>query len=171
MSQYIDQQDQAWNNLEHWEQERLRKAVKLLCEARHSRLSDTAALVWCKSLAPYAKGQLLWTTMRTLCEATGKPSIAEIKTAMRGRPELNQYQPPKKLTPEEQKKSDLAAVMSMLWLHYEHGWQAKDFSWKIFERVFEREGADAETILAGAREAFSRETIAKWMRDQEAAGN
>lgn len=57
--------------------------------------------------------------------------------------------------------------MSMLWLHYEKGWQAPNFQGTVFERNF---GVETARALAAAREIYDREAVARWMRMQEQRG-
>jgi hypothetical protein len=59
----------------------------------------------------------------------------------------------------------------MLYLVYEYGWTASDFTGEIFKRVFERQEADAQTCLNAAREAFDQNTVRWWMQNQISEGN
>ena len=52
--------DEAWSKLHPVHQERLKKAVMLLAETHGRKLSPAAITVWCRALAPFAEGQLVW---------------------------------------------------------------------------------------------------------------
>jgi hypothetical protein len=151
---------EAWDKLHPVHQERLKKAVMLLAETHSRKLSPAAITVWCRALAPYAEGKLLWRAFQTACETERMPSIDSLRTLMRGRPELSVFQPPPPLSEAEQKRSDQAAIMSMLWLHYECGWSFHDVSGHVLARCF---GGDAHSALVKAAECFDAETVRKWM--------
>lgn len=86
--------------------------------------------------------------------------------------------PPPVLVPlrlEEQKRSDNAAMLSMLWLHYNHGWDLMQVGQHTIGRVVARQlgvpDLELVKVLSAAKEAYPKEMVLQWMRDQEAAGN
>jgi hypothetical protein len=73
------------------------------------------------------------------------------------------------LTPEQKKRADFAAMMSMLWLSYGlHGgrpWRPEDFDGSLWSSVFE--GVDPLTAILAAREKYAPELVRNWMRQTE----
>lgn len=79
------------------------------------------------------------------------------------------------LTPAEKKRSDNAAVLSMLWLHYHHGWALERVGQETIGRVVSAQLGvpivDMAKMLADVKEIYPKEMVLQWMRDQQAAGN
>jgi hypothetical protein len=96
------------------------------------------------------------------------PSIAEVKTGMAGRTDLEAFKPIPELTPEQRAKSNKAAILSMLWLHYAKGWSLDSFKGHVLGKAYE---GDPTAALKAACEIYDRDLVMRWMQDQQAAGN
>ncbi len=168
LDQWTKQRAESWQRLDIQDRDNLRKAIKLLAEVHGKRLSDQAILVWCKALAAYTQGKALWRALAESCEDDRMPSIAKVKSRLGDRPELSAMKPIPELTPREKDRSEQAAMLSMLWLHYVHGWGPEDFRGSIFETKY---GKDPSTAIREAAERIDRATVERWMQDQIAAGN
>lgn len=156
--------EQYWARLTQHQQAKLSSKIQVLFDASGTRLSDKTLKFWCMALAKYATGAMVFRALEQCSEEGTRPSIAKVKTLMRGRPELEEYKPPPKLTESQCKRSEQAAIMSMLWLHYEHGWKLTDFAGHILGRLF---GRDPTEALKAAAEMYDRATLARWMEDQK----
>lgn len=159
---------EAWARLDQRDQDRLTRAIKLLSEAHSKRLSPAGILTWCRALAPFAKQASLWRALEASCEEARFPSIAQVKSLMRGRPETESFKPIPPLTPEQKRRADHAAVLSMLWLHYTQGWRLTDFHGTVLAKAF---GKDPHEALAAAVAVYDEATVRRWMSDQQRAGN
>lgn len=95
------------------------------------------------------------------------PTPNRVKTRLRERAELKPIEIPQ-LTTAERENSDKSAVLSMLWLHYAKRWPFEAFNGSVFERNF---GKDPVTALKAAAELYDKETIMRWMQDQERLAN
>ena len=166
---------QTYSDLSDLLRAKLQSAVKLLAEVHNRRMSDAAVMVWCKALAPYAEGSMLWRAMAAGTEEDKMPSLHRIKELMRGRPDAKAWTDLTPLTPAEKKRSDNAAMLSMLWLHYHHGWSLEQVGQETIGRVVSAQLGvaivDMPKMLAAAKEAYPKEMVLQWMRDQAAAGN
>ncbi len=82
---------------------------------------------------------------------------------------------PPELTPDERRRSDVAAMKSLLWLHYAKGWSLQDIGRGGIAGVYARQAGinteDIPLILEHAMTAYPREMILDWMAAQEAIGN
>lgn len=81
---------------------------------------------------------------------------------------VQDFKEPPPLTPEERKRADHSAVLSMLWLHYAHGWPVERIASDIVGRLF---GGDPVRAVEAAKEIYPREFVLAWMEDQKRAGN
>ncbi len=94
---------------------------------------------------------------------------------MRGRPEAVQWKGHERLTPEEQKRSDNAAILSLLWLHYAKGWELERVGAETISRIvaaqLKQPANDIPRLLAAAKEVYSRDFVMRWMEEQERIGN
>lgn len=70
-----------------------------------------------------------------------------------------------RLTEAERRKSTRAAVLSMLWLHYELGWSFEQLGEHIMANAF---GGNAVAAVAAAKEQYTQATVRRWMADQAA---
>ena len=167
-----------WNQLQdNTESQRLRQAISLLMDVHSRRMSEEAMTHWVKRLTPYTKGKALWAALERACDEKSMPSVGWVLEQMQYENRADLKPPPTlvPLTPEEQKRSDNAAVLSMLWLHYKHGWALEVVGQHTIGRVVARQlgvtDMDLSKVLAAAKEAYPREMVLKWMIDQEAMGN
>lgn len=154
----------AWTKLSNHQREHLARSVNLLAAVHNRRMSEDAVMMYCKRLSPYALTAGLYSALASLADAERMPSIGAIKSAMRGRTDLEPFKPIPQLTPEQEAASDKSAIMSMLWLHYAKGWGPSEFRGSVFERRF---GVDTARALAAAKELYAKETILAWMQAQE----
>ncbi len=140
--------------------------IQALRDMWAGRFSDAALRHWVKTLTPFYGSTLFQVLERSMNEKS-MPSLGHVLEALHQAAARERngkcIELPPPLTPGEQKRSDNAAVLSMLWLHYERGWEARDFTWQIFKRLFERQGADAEMLLNAAKECYDRDTVRRWM--------
>lgn len=166
--EWTEQRSDSWRNLSPGNQERLTKSIRLLAETHGRKLSDQAVTVWCKALAPYVTTLALFRALAESCEDERMPSIAKVKSRLRGRPELEECKPIPEMTPEERERSDKGAVLSMLWLHHIKGWPMSSFAGTIFERRFGRDPTDALHVAA---QTYDRTLVEAWMGDQKLAGH
>lgn len=169
-----------WNQLQEVNSndlQRLRQAISLLMDVHSRRMSEEAMTHWVKRLSPYAKGKALWAALERACDEKTMPSVGWILEQMQHEMRQDLKPPPVlvPLTPAEQKRSDNAAMLSMLWLHYNHGWDLMQVGQHTIGRVVARQlgVSDLELgkVLSSAKEAYPKEMVLQWMRDQQAAGN
>lgn len=87
--------------------------------------------------------------------------------AAKNRRDTKPYVGPKPLTDVERHASDMAALKSLLWLHYVHGWDLATIGKDTVGRVFARQRGidpnDVPAMLEAARASYPRETIVRWM--------
>lgn len=159
-----------WTKLDPETRERLRRAIETLFAnfSSSKRQNDVKVLTWCRALAPYAKGKSLWWALEMACREARQPGIPDIQRMMNGRPETEAFKPIPELTPEERKRADQSAVLSMLWLHYAKYWWFSDFAGTVLARQL---GAEPQEALRAAAETYDRATVLAWMAGQIRAGN
>jgi hypothetical protein len=91
------------------------------------------------------------------------------------RRDIKPFEPLPDLTPEEKRRSDNAAVLSLLWLHYAHGWDLNRIGAETIGRVVAQQlgkpAGDVAKILEAAKEVYTDDVVTKWMAGQIAAGN
>lgn len=165
LTPYEEQIEECWRTLSPHQREHLMRSLKLLAQAVGAKMGEERLHIYAKRLSPYATTKALYAAFSSLSEGERMPSVRQIRAEMGQRAELQPAKSIPPLTDEEQRRSDQSAVMSMLWLHYEKGWGPSAFRGTIFQK---RLGMDTAGALALAKEIYDRETIAKWMQDQEA---
>lgn len=159
---------QAWADLGPDLRQRLQRAIGNLFENFGKRRNEVLLLTWCRALAPYAKGDMIWQQLEAACLERSMPAPVDLIKAMGGRPETEAFKPIPELSPEQRRRSDHAAVLSMLWLHYEKGWSVADISGHVLARMFP---GDIVKAVEAAKEIYTPEAVRSWMYDQEQAGN
>lgn len=159
------QRDEAWISLHPINRERLVKAIKKLGAVHNRRMSDDATMQYCRSLAQHASGKAIWQALEESCDDERMPSIHALKRKLAGRPELEPFKAAPLLTDAERKRSDIASIMSMLWLHYEQGWPLEDFAGTTLAKAF---GGEPKAALQAAKEIYSRDQIFGWMTNEAA---
>lgn len=132
--------------------------------AIHNRnISDAAIAHTIKQLLPYTdesiKAAIEWAK-----NERHYPAIADIveRTQLSYKKEES-FKAPLPLTDEQKRSSDQMALLSMLWLHYEHGWRLHDFQNDLLGRLF---GRDPTQALVEAKNRYSRDIVAAWMNSQ-----
>jgi hypothetical protein len=157
--------------------QRLRNEIVLLSEVHSKRLSDEAMSHWVKRLLQYATGQALWTALERARDERTFPSVGWVLEERERlmRVEAKPYAALPELTPDERKRSDNAAVLSMLWLHYARGWELERVGAETIARLLAQQTGrpieDIPKMLAAAKEIYPRDLVMRWMVDQERAGN
>jgi hypothetical protein len=162
------------SDLSPTEVQKLTNAIQSVAEVHSKRMSDAAIRVWCKALAPYAKGQQLYRALEAACEEERMPSLHRLRELMRGRPETNAAPTIRPLTELERKESDKAAILSLLWLHYAKGWELERVGAETIGRLVAArlEGEhDIAKVLAMAKEIYPRDLVLRWMDDQQRRGS
>jgi hypothetical protein len=107
------------------------------------------------------------------------PSVAWVLEHIEAGKRLDTRPPPEPptLTPEERKRSDAAAIKSMLWVHYTQGTDAKHIGGIVhtsMARLYAAQfGSDPTEALEAAKQlpGHDRESILAWMDSQKAMGN
>jgi hypothetical protein len=101
-------------------------------------------------------------TMAELCEGDKFPTLKTIIEMQRAKAmrKAHSAAPMQELTEAERKRADHAAILSMLWLHYEMGWKLEDFAGSTMGRLF---GGDPRNLIEKAKRHYDRETVKCWM--------
>lgn len=147
----------------HSELDQLQQAVRVLWSAFGRKADTDTCAVWAKSLRPY-EGPVLYRVFREAAEAESLPNLGEVLGKIRALKKAADGAPSILLTDEQRAKADKVAVLSMLWLHYAKGWSFESFHGTIFERNF---GKDPVTALKAAAAIYDKDTVLRWMQDQE----
>lgn len=151
----------------------LSEALTLLCDVHSRRLTDAARAHWMERLLPLA-GSSLFAAMREACDDRQNFNLRWIteRAAQIHRRNTVPPEAPKPLTDIERHASDMAAIKSLLWLHYEHGYDFADSPIAgIFARQRGIDPADVPAVVEAAKASYPRETIARWMEEQKLDGN
>lgn len=144
--------------------DRIVEEVKLLHALHHRRIQAEALKVWADECEKYA-GAVLWEVLRQGRFGERCPTIGQVLDACRARAPKPQQEHPQ-LTLEQREKSERAAIMSLLWLHYEHG-----LTPELAQAFKQQTGEPAGAALLRARERYPRAIVQRWMADQKRAGN
>jgi len=134
---------------------------------------------WIKRLLPYAKGSALWRALEAACDERGFPSLGWVMDAIQQeqRRDTKPFEAPPLPTAAEKIRSDAAAIKSMLWLHYVHGFDVEHIGGIIGGSIARLFAAQTGQTPAEAMEAakllpgHDRESILAWMIEQESKGN
>jgi hypothetical protein len=143
----------------------LRRSVRILWSAFGRRADDETCAVWAQSLRAH-DGAALRRVFREAAEGESLPTLGEVLGKVRALRRASEERAAPDLTPEQRKRADNSAILSMLWLHYARGWRLQDFSGHVLGRLFGKDPAEA---LRAAAEVYDRETVLRWMHDQELA--
>jgi hypothetical protein len=151
------------------DRERIKRAVKMLCDAFARKLTEEALDTWAERLLPYADKPLLWRVLKDAVAWENWPNLGQLLGKIQSEIKHNEAAKPiPPMTERERKRADESAVRAILWLHYEKGWQPRDFAGSIFARQL---GTDADAALRIMKQQHDRVSIALWMADQERIGN
>lgn len=143
--------------------DRIKRAVRMLCDAFGRKLSDEALDTWAERLEPYAGRPLLWRVLKDAVAWEQWPNLGTVLSKVQSEikhGEATKLPPP--LSERERQRADHAAIMSMLSLHYEQHWRLEDFSGHILGRCF---GRDPFEALRAAKLQYDRESVQRWMAD------
>lgn len=144
---------------------RIKDSLQVLCGTFGRRMDANTLLVWARELEKYA-GERLWNAFKTSLMGESMPTLRWlIENASNGL-KSNAYKEPHALTDREKKLSDNAAVMSMLWLRYNHGHQ--NLGYLMLNRMF---GGDSQKAVDAAQQIYTKEMVDQWMIDQKKCGN
>lgn len=141
----------------------VRRAVKMLFTAFGKRDDPDQILFWVNRLEPLA-GPKLFSALSQACEGEKFPALKTLAAAASEQPRANGFKDYPPLTPDEKRRADNAAIISMLWLHYEHHWRLEDFGSHLLGRLF---GGDPREQLEKAKLHYDRQTVAAWMETRE----
>lgn len=159
----------GWDNLPRGDgnRERLAMAVAKLGDVHGRKLSAVQIQHWVSRLTQHAENPILWRILAEACDGARMPAVSDVLDAIAAHPKAQARveAPP---TPGERLRSNHAAVLSMLWLHYAKNWQLRDFAGTIMASQF---GKDPYDALVAAKELYDKPTILAWMANQEQAGN
>lgn len=153
------------------------KAIGVLCDIHNRKLSDEGRRHWMSQLMPFATGKAIWKALEIAGNEKGMPSVAWVLEQQQryARDDVKPYVAPVPLTPEQQRRSDVAAMKSLLWLHYHHGWELERVGKETIGRVMAAQmgmaAEDVPHVQQAAKDKYPREYVLQWMRDQQAAGN
>lgn len=126
--------------------------------------------VWLQELSPY-DGANLRAALREAANGETRPNLGAVKAryfALRDAAKASAQKNAPDLTAEERRRSDVACMKSCLWLHYAKGWQVSDFDGSVFAKNF---GGDFKRAFTAALAGYDKDTILRWMDDQQRAGN
>lgn len=156
----------------------LREQLNNLCEIHGRRMSDEARRHWMRRLTEmhqtYRNG-----VIRALDAACDSRSFFELewireRAEQENRRDTRPFVAPAEPTEVERHRADLAAIKSLLWLHYRHGWDLERIGRETLGRAFASQRgidpADVPAVIAAAKESYPRETILRWMDDQQQIG-
>jgi hypothetical protein len=150
--------------------EEIKAAVRALWAAWTKRPNDEEQAAWAKSLRPYWDRPSLRQAMRAATEgALGDwiPTVPQLLGKMRAiessTPTTQRADQP--LDERAQRRAQRAAVLSLLWLHYEFGWSLEYVGSHLLASLF---GGDPRAAIAAAKEQYTHATIRRWMADQAA---
>lgn len=129
------------------------------------RIDPEMELFWVNRLEPLA-GPKLFRAMSEALEEERFPTLKRIIEMAQGRRDTQPFIAPAPLTTDERKRSDHAAIMSMLWLRYNY--EHDSLGELMLKRLFP---GDPVKALATAMEIYPKETVNRWMDDQQRAGN
>lgn len=104
--------------------------------------------------------------LREASENGARPNLGLVKTRAQEFWNSASYAPidVKPLTPDEKRKADKAAILSMLWLHYANGWGLNEFHNYGLAKLY---GDNMEAAFKAAKEIYSRDLVLAWMEDQK----
>lgn len=127
------------------------------------KCTDRRIDFYLKKLGPYV-GPELEAVIESFKECGECPGVRKILDGVHSRKRRtadNLLMPA--LTEEEKRRSDHAAIMSMLWLHYEHRWSIDRLVSDILTRVFARQVDDPKQAIEEAKKHYTKERVAEWM--------
>lgn len=127
-------------------------------------------MAWTRNLTRFY-GPSLFRVLDDMQLGKGMPSIAEVLEALQASAtrSLMERPTPPEPTKEERERSDKAAILSMLWLHYAKNWPLWEFKGHILARQFGDK--DPQEALKAAKELYDKDLILAWMVNQQQAGN
>lgn len=138
---------------------RIKQLLQVVAETFNRRMGGDTLLFWAQSLEPHA-GPRLWQVLNAALEGNEFPTLKYLREQAGGITKAGTFKETPPLTCDEKKRADNAAIISMLWLHYEHSWRLTDFGGHLLGRLF---GGDPLAQLEKAKMHYDRETVAKWM--------
>lgn len=147
--------------------ERLNEKIGEMAEIHGRKLPVAARQRWIIKLRDFSFNAVM-SVIDAGCDAKHMPALTEVIEGVNSRQfSKGTYAPAVEMTPEQRKRSDLAAIMSMLWLHYEKRWKLSDIAGHALARAFGRDPVEALTVAKGI---YSAEDVSRWMKQQEQAG-
>ena len=148
---------------------RIKGLLQVLADTFNRRLNGETLLFWAKALEPMAG----WQALESAMGGTEFPTLRGLRDQAGGTEKPNGWKEIPRLTPEEKKRADHAAILSMLWLHYTRpkAWPLDAFDGSLIGRIMgDAFTGDVHAALARAMQIYDRATVLKWMGDQERYG-
>lgn len=135
------------------------------------QFTDDVEANYIRALLRHKNSKHIFQAIDELGTGTQFPHVYEIhdkvnQIAWRNKePETKELSP----SPGEIKAAHLAAVMSLLWAHYEYGFEVTDIGVvsDVYKRLFPDEPFNAEKL----KKELPREKVKNWMETQEQRGN
>jgi hypothetical protein len=138
------------------------RMIGKLQDIHSKKLTDAARSFWVSELEKFPL-----TKISKACHWAAKekyfPSLGAMleQLALGDRLDSVQFAEHKPLTPQERQRSDHAAIMAMLWLHYQHGWAATAFLGTVMAQQL---GKPPNEVIHAAKQIYTREQVHEWMR-------
>lgn len=157
------------------ETERIKAGVRRIANNHARNMSDAQVTSWAETLRPYA-GPVLMRVLDDFAIGDEFPNVGGIRAKYFGLTQSSKT--PRPQTEAERKKADHAAIVSMLWLHYEKGWRLEDFDGSPMARAFlglsfaqrdmnDEQRAEVMRALRAAKMHYDRATIARLFEQLE----
>lgn len=144
--------------------QQLRSAIAIAWASFGSKASDDTLNAWARELAAYDSPELRL-ALKEAASGEARPNLGAVKARyyhLRDSRKASKPMEVAQLTPAERKRSDYAAIMSALWLHYEHRWTPEQIAGHVIGRVF---GGNPVAAVEAAISTYSRFEVFKWMED------
>lgn len=143
----------------------LASAVKTLWSHYGRNLTRDGQESWVRLLKEH-DGPRLREVFRSWTQTeTSLPTTAGILARLHGR---TMHGPPvfQQPTPEQRKRSEHSAIMSMLWLHYVKGWALNSFAGTVVGNAF---GCDPQRALEAAAKEYDKAAVERYIEQLEAS--
>lgn len=138
------------------------RMVGKLLDIHSKKLSDSARSFWVNELEKFPIPKVS-KVFHWAAKERSFPSLGAIleQVAIGERNDSKPYSEPTPLTESERNRSDAAAMMAMLHLHYEAGWHPREFLGTVMARQL---GKPPEEVISAAKQIYTREQVHEWMR-------
>lgn len=131
------------------------------------QFTDDVEANYIRSLLRYKDSKYIWQAIDELGTGTQFPHIEHISDKVNEIARRNREPERKQLPPSSQdiKAAHLAAVMSLMWIHYENGFAITDVGVvsDVYKRLFPEQPFDVEKL----KKELPKEKVKSWMEVQE----